>query len=262
MLSYPSPYLLESSTRRPSMFMKHILHRFGAFAPSSGAYTRHLWKQLWKYRGNRPLAYAKAIGAESIAEFDRQGDGQVEVLLAHGLRNGMAIYDLGCGSGRTAQALARSGWHGQYAGADVVAGLLSEVKRTCPGYATHLQREARIVAADESLDMIFHWSVFTHISPEDCYLYLEDSFRALRSGGKVVFSFLEFADRHHWRVFESRLRRRRAGRQLALVDTFLHRDWIVDWAKEIGFTSDGFTDGQDSARHAPMWQTVVELAKP
>lgn len=245
------------------MIFSEILNMLrGGRYDSSAAYSRHLRLKRWKHRRDRDLAFAQAIGSDNVSDFIRQGDGQVAVLQYHGLRNGMSVYDLGCGCGRTAQALQRSGWEGRYVGADIVDGLVSELKRKCPGYEGHVHREPTIVADGESLDLVFHWSVFTHISPEECYLYLEDIFRALKPGGKLVFSFLEFEDPHHWSVFQSRLGRLRRKRRLALLDTYLHRDWIRLWADKIGFSVPEFTEGQEASYHPPMWQTIAAMVKP
>ena len=230
---------------------------------TAAAYQRHLNSRLKLHKGNRDLAFADAIGSNSVATFISQGDGQVAVLRHHGLRDGMSVYDLGCGCGRTAQAMQRSGWQGSYVGTDIIEDFITELKRKCPGYEALVHRRPTIVAKDASLDMIFHWSVFTHISPEDAFLYLEDSFRALKPGGKLVFSFLEFSDPQHYdSVFESRLRRRRKGTELIILDAFLHRDWIKLWADKVGFTNVQFTDGQDASQHPPTWQSLVSMVKP
>jgi len=230
---------------------------------SAAAYQRHLNGRLKLHRGNRDLAFADAIGSETIEGFIDQGDGQVAVLKHHGLKDGMSVYDLGCGRGRTAQALQRSGWQGRYVGADIIEDFITELKRKCPGYDALVHRRPTIVADDASMDMIFHWSVFTHISTEDAFLYLEDSFRALKPGGKLVFSFLEFSDPQHYSaVFESRLRRRRKGSELTIFDAFLHRDWISLWAGKIGFGDVAFTGGEDASNHPPTWQTVAAMVKP
>ena len=229
---------------------------------SAAAYERYLRNKLRAYPNDRDLAFAEAIGSESVESFNRQGDGHVAVLKHHGLKNGMSIYDLGCGCGRTAQALQRDGWNGKYTGADVVHGFVSELRRKCPGFEARVHRRSTIVADDASLDMIFHWSVFTHISIEECFLYFEDSFRALKPGGKLVFSFLELSDPEHYAVFDSRLARLRRGTSLRLVDTFLHRDWIALWADRIGFEAAQFTEGQDNSRHPEMWQTIAAMVKP
>jgi SAM-dependent methyltransferase len=175
------------------------------------------------HRGNRDLAFADAVGAPSLELFVEQGDGQVAVLRHHGLEDGMAIYDVGCGCGRTAQALQRAGWQGSYIGADVVPDFIAEMTRKCPGAEGHVQAKPKLMADSGSLDMVFHWSVFTHISPEDCYLYLEDTFRALKPGGKLIFSFLDLTEPQHYSVFAGRCERLRDGKDLPLVDTFLHR---------------------------------------
>ena len=230
---------------------------------SPAAYERHLRSKLRLHPNDRDRAFAEAIGSETIELFASQGDGQVAILKHHGLVDGMTVYDLGCGCGRTAQALQRAGWRGRYIGADIVQGFVSELKRKCPGYQAHVHRAPSIVADDSSLDMLFHWSVFTHIPLEECFLYIEDSFRALKPGGKMLFSFLELTDPEHYeRIFENRLGRVRRNRRLKLMDTFLHRDWISLWAAKIGFAKPTFTDGNDSTQHPAMWQTLAAMTKP
>ena len=245
------------------MFFDRLLAAVGLGGyNSAAAYERHLRSKLRQHRGNRNLAFADAIGSESI-ELENQGDAQVAVLKHHGLVDDMSVYDLGCGCGRTAQALKRAGWQGRYVGADIVQGFVSELKRKCPGFEAHVHREPSIVATDGSIDMLFHWSVFTHVSLEECFLYLEDSFRALKPGGKLVFSFLELTDEGHYqRIFENRVARLRRNKRLKLLDTFLHRDWIALWAEKIGFEEPRFTAGNDQSGHPQMWQTLVALVKP
>jgi SAM-dependent methyltransferase len=229
---------------------------------SAAAYERHLRSKLRLHREDRDLAFADAVGSESVRWFNKQGNAQVAVLKHHGLRDGMSIYDLGCGCGRTAQALQRAGWNGRYTGVDIVEGFVSELTRKCPGFEARVHREPTIEADDASLDMLFHWSVFTHIAPEECFLYLEDSFRALKPGGRLVFSFLELTDTDHYSIFENRIERLRSKKKLRLLDTFLHRDWVSLWAERIGFKGLRFTAGQDTSEHPKMWQTVAAMVKP
>lgn len=110
--------------------------------------------------------------------------------------------------------------------------------------------------------MLFHWSVFTHLTIEECYLYMEDTFRALKPGGKLIFSFLELNDPAHHVVLDKRLNLLRRGRKLRLLDSFLHRDWIHTFANRIGFAEPMFTDGTDATYHPAFWQTLAVLSKP
>ncbi|MEG8220997.1 class I SAM-dependent methyltransferase [Sphingomonas sp. HH69] len=208
------------------------------------------------------LALAQAIGAPTMADFMSIGDGHVEVLCHHGLTDGMTVYDLGCGCGRTAQALMRHGWEGNYTGADVVQELIDELARQCPGYDVLLNVTPAIVAPDASLDMVFHWSVFTHLYPGESYLYTADAFRALKPGGKMIFSFLEMEEPAHDRVWNANLDHLRTGHAAEHLDAFLHRDWICRFARNAGFAEPRFTDGLDDTHHPAFWQSLAVLEKP
>lgn len=215
-----------------------------------------------QYRGDHDMAMMASIGAVSPEEFVRQGDGHVDVLRHHGLAEGMSIYDLGCGSGRTAMALQRSGWQGRYKGADIVKPLVDYLKSKCPDYEAIVHRDLTIAAPDTSLDMVFHWSVFTHLYPEECYLYMQDSYRALKPGGRLVFSFLELEDVKHHGVFRNRVGAFRKRGWSNTLDVFLHRDWIRFWATDIGFESVSFTNGTDGTHFPEFWQALVAMRKP
>lgn len=225
-------------------------------------YQRLVRKKLRLMPNERSLALAQAIGAITMETFVSQGDGHVAVLRHHGLTDGMAVYDLGCGCGRTAQGLYRAGWQGSYIGADVVPELLEELARQCPDYATILNVTPTIVAPDASLDMVFHWSVFTHLFPTESYLYILDTYRALKPGGKLVFSFLEMEDPAHDRVWQNNLSEVRKGNAAEQLDAFLHRDWIRRFARDAGFSEPRFTSGSDETHHPAFWQSLAVLEKP
>lgn len=211
---------------------------------------------------DRRLALANAIGAQTMAEFDAQGDGHVAVLRHHGLASGMRIYDLGCGCGRTAQALKRNGWTGHYVGADVVPELLAELVRQCPDYGTVLNFDRTIMAGDSTIDLLFNWSVFTHLLPAESFLYMIDAHRALKPGGNLLFSFLEMEEPTHDRVWLGSLESLRRGGKEEQLNSFLHRDWIRRFARDAGFSEPEFTDGTDGSNHPPFWQAIAVMQKP
>lgn len=242
--------------------MPRLLPRRQPVSHSVRDYRKLVRHHLRRLPQDRPLALARAIGAESMATFISQGDGHVAVLRHHGLTDGMAVYDLGCGCGRTAQALQRAGWQGDYTGADVVPELLAELARQCPGYATVEIAAPTIAAADGTLDMVFHWSVFTHLYPAECFLTMREAFRALRPGGRLVFSFLELEEPEHDRVWEMVTALAAKGAKAEQLDAFLHRDWIRRFAREAGFAEPRFTDGGDGTYHLPFWQALAAMDKP
>lgn len=221
-------------------------------------YRQHVQRLLAELPKDEALI--RAIGANSKRDFDAFGDAQVDVLQANGLLNGMSIYDIGCGSGRTAQALVRRDWQGTYQGHDIVPELVEQLRVKCPpGFEVKTHTDLSLLAPRNSLDMVFHWSVFTHLLPEECFVYLKDIHRRLKTGGRLLFSFLELDDQRHWQLFLERADRIEQKDIIPLLDTFLHRDWINTWAREIGFNAPIYTGGKDSRNHPAFWQSLARM---
>jgi SAM-dependent methyltransferase len=225
-------------------------------------YRRLVRAKLKEHPNDRQLALAQCIGSPTMEVFVNHGDIQASVLRHHGLRDGMAIYDLGCGCGRTAQGLMRSGWTGNYTGHDIVQELVDEIARACPGYNASVNTELCVLAPENSLDMLFHWSVFTHLYPEECYVYLIDIFRALKPGGKLVFSFLELEEPFHQSIFDGNVRHVQLDIQQVHLNQFLHRDWLRLFAQRIGFAPPEFVNGLDDTQHAAFGQALAVMVKP
>src|SRR5262249_47624093 len=89
-------------------------------------------------------------------------------------------------------------------------------------------------------DVVCFFSVFTHLLHEHSYLYLQEAKRVLKPGGRVVLSFLEFANPGHWPVFE--LAVRDASGPSTLVQ-FMSREGIHAWASHLGFNVEAMLDG-------------------
>jgi ubiquinone/menaquinone biosynthesis C-methylase UbiE len=193
--------------------------------------------------------------------------GQVErALLEHaGLRDGMTLVDLGCGSGRLAHAL------GQYArleyiGIDIIAELLKYARTKCPrNYRFILHRELSIPLPTHSVDMVCAFSLFTHLLHEETYIYLEEVMRVLKPGGKLVFSFLEFESgtAYHWKIFQDTVTARRHQARPHL-NTFIERNAIEVWARHLGGEVLGFVAGDEVVPNATacLGQTVAILGTP
>ncbi len=183
-------------------------------------------------------AMSLAVGGS----YDRIGGIEAEILAHFGLTSGDRIFDLGCGSGRLAVSLARS-VDVRYTGADVVQSLLDYARsRTPPSYSFILNRSLTLPADAGSLDMACAFSVFTHLLHAETFLYLEELHRALRPGGSVVCSFLEFQMESHWAVFEATLVEHRKGMP-AHLNQFIERNQLRTWAERIGFSDVSFLDG-------------------
>jgi len=191
------------------------------------------------YTERLPLDAAMRIAVGG--EFEAVGVLERQLLIQHGLRPDDYVVDVGCGSGRLAKALADY-LRGPYLGLDVVAELLVYARTlvTRPDWRFELIEGFRIPEEDHRVDVVCFFSVFTHLLHEHSYLYLQEATRVLKPGGKIVLSFLEFANPVHWAVFEQALRD--ASGSSTLVQ-FMSRDGIAAWASHLGLRIEAIEDG-------------------
>jgi SAM-dependent methyltransferase len=178
-----------------------------------------------------------------------------------GLRDGMRLIDLGCGSGRLASALQAQGARLSYVGIDIVKSLLEYAKKKAPGYEFILHRDLSIPQPDASADMVSAFSLFTHMLHEDTYAYLEECVRVLKPGGTIVFSFLEFAEPAHWAEF-MRTRAAAQASKDAPLNVFIERGAIEAWASRLGVHVERYVDASfPSWQGHALGQSVAILAK-
>lgn len=185
-------------------------------------------------------AMKRAVGTD----FEATGQLQVDALRMFGLKDGMRIIDLGCGSGRTGSAIARN-FDVEYHGIDVVPDLIQFAKTiTPPRYRYTVVSKVDIPDEAESADMLCAFSLFTHLLHEDTYVYLEEAVRVLRPGGVIVFSFLEFANPRHWALFEPTKNRVRQQVRPHL-NVFIEREAINCWAQHLGLSVERYISSLD-----------------
>ncbi len=204
-------------------------------------------------------AMSRAVGGD----WERNGRIQCAALRHLGLRDGQTLIDLGCGSGRLAAALGRS-MSIDYLGIDIVQALLDyAASKSPPHYRFILHRALHVPAPDASADMVSAFSVFTHLLHAETYLYMQDIFRVLRPGGRLVFSFLEFASPLHWDTFAATAEAQRTS-TLPHLNQYIERGVIDLWSDKLGFVHEGYIDGDEAPwRDAPpLWQSMAVLRRP
>src|SRR5580698_3840553 len=199
------------------------------------AYRRHV-DDLEK-RLETDEALRVAVGGEFIAE----GKLAYHLLRSLGLADGHLVVDVGCGSGRLAVQLAPFG-EIRYIGFDVVGRLVEYASSLSkrPDWKFLTTDGSRIPCEDGSADFVCFFSVFTHLLHEDTFRYFKETHRALKRGGHMVFSFLEFRLPLHWNVFEATVASAGTGQHL---NQFIDRDGIAAWAAHSGLDIMGIYDG-------------------
>lgn len=217
-------------------------------------YEKHVANLL----ASMPLdqAMEQAVGGS----FDHIGGIEYELLNFAGLQSGMSLLDLGCGSGRLARTLGRSPKEVNYIGIDIVQSLLDYAATQSPAWYRFIKhQDLSIPLPNLSMDFACAFSVFTHLLHHESFLYLEEFHRVLRPGGKLVFSFLEFAVPSHWTVFRTTADQQKVSKQ-AHLNSFIERNVIETWAAQAGFTVEQFIAGPDAVPgSAPLGQSTAIL---
>jgi ubiquinone/menaquinone biosynthesis C-methylase UbiE len=184
-------------------------------------------------RTDRATAMSMIVGGQ----YEEMGK-KLCLLVEHfGLRDGDYLIDVGCGSGRLAWALSRSHFGDtiRYLGLDIVPAMLEYAVEKCqrPLWRFELVRNLKIPEADDSADMVFFASVFTHLLQEESFLYLREAQRVLKTGGKIVASYLDINSPKHWEIFETNVNST-AARQSVPMNIFLSEDFFKLWAAKLG----------------------------
>lgn len=169
-------------------------------------------------------------------DYERIGEALRTRLVRFGLRPYDYLIDVGCGSGRLASALARSDFRDtlRYLGIDIVPEMLAFAAEKCrqPCWRFELVTELTIPENDGVADMVCFFSVFTHLMQEESFLYLREARRVLKTGGRIVASYLDIAEPMHWETFDANLKsaRRRQGKPM---DIFLSAAFFETWAAKL-----------------------------
>jgi SAM-dependent methyltransferase len=187
-------------------------------------------------------------------QFDSFGILEREILVQYGLQPDGYVVDVGCGSGRLAKPLAEYLTTGKYLGIDIVPELVDYARNLVvrPDWRFEVAEGLCIPDQDGQADMVCFFSVFTHLLHEQSYVYLREARRVLKSGGKIIFSFLDFAVPCHWTVFESNVRDINGDYPLNM---FISREGIRTWAEHLHLEIEAFHDGDKP--HIPLSQPVT-----
>ncbi|MSU50863.1 MAG: class I SAM-dependent methyltransferase [Opitutus sp.] len=167
-----------------------------------------------------------------------------------GLQPEHNVVDVGCGSGRLAVKLAPY-LRGKYFGTDILPELTAYARKISrrDDWEFHTTASLGIPVPDGCADFVCFFSVFTHLLHEDIYKYLIEAKRVLRPGGKVVFSFLDFAVPSHWMIFDLKVADSNPNR---VLNMFVSKDAIQAWSQHLELDVTAIHDG-----HQP-WIELVQ----
>lgn len=148
------------------------------------------------------------------------------------------LIDIGCGSGRLAYQLRQSAI--RYLGTDVVPALLDYAKERCnrPDWEFVAIDGLRVPERDKAADTITMFSVLTHLSERECFLYLSDAARVLKPSGIIVVSFLDSALKNHIKIAGGWLSQTIGRlRGLAVKNFTTTPEQLSDHGRQLGLTA-------------------------
>lgn len=215
-------------------------------------YERHIAALIDAYPIDQAMSLA--VGGH----FEVIGAIELAILRHAGLEPGASVFDLGCGSGRLAVALSGSGIFREFIGIDVVQSLPDYAATKCrPEFRFILNKQLKIPIPASCVDMACAFSVFTHLLHHESFTYLEEM-RRIRPSGRIVFSFLEFAEPAHWSIFEHTVQRQRSGAK-APLNEFIERNVIEAWAAHLGLKIESFINGSTDTGSGALGQATAVL---
>jgi ubiquinone/menaquinone biosynthesis C-methylase UbiE len=171
--------------------------------------------------------------------YEEMGAKERSVLISIGLGGRDYLIDVGCGSGRLAWTL-RNLPSLSYLGTDVIPELIKYADERCrrPDWRFTVVENLTIPERDNQADMVVFFSVFTHLSRQECFDYLQEAARVVLPAGRIVVSFLDPRVKSH-RSAAGRWALRAANRLrgTALRVTLLSPNEMKLWGDQLGLES-------------------------
>jgi SAM-dependent methyltransferase len=208
------------------------------------------------------------------------------VLNRHGrsLRAFPSIFDFGCGDGRLAQYLFTLAPGARVCGSDVRSEVIDACRRKHPQGRFLVNRPTPPLAIeDEAFDLIYSYSVFTHLTEPNHKAWLRELTRMLKPGGVMLHTvhsyeylrraaFFSPESLKKYAVVEPPEAFMCAGRDyLYVVEdpaapeygyTVMRKEYVLEtWPRESGLTLLDYVEGAIES-YPEGCQDVVLLAKP
>jgi SAM-dependent methyltransferase len=171
-----------------------LLERAGLIGPAFHAYER-----LVSLRPDRPRAVdgpplpprrlmVRVAGTADADWFLRSGRAAYDAIAAHvPLTEVESVLDFGCGCGRVTRYW--SDFAGTASGSDVNTKAVDWCRANLPFARFEVNRlEPPLAFADESFDLVYALSVFTHLTAELQLAWRDELRRVLRPGGRLLMT--------------------------------------------------------------------------
>ena len=152
------------------------------------------------------------------------------------VRSNDDVLEIGCGKGRIGLKLAP--YCRQWTGADISTKMLavaSERLRSLQNVQlTQLHGDLGPFAAD-SFDVVYATSVLGHLDEMDRWRYVEEAFRVLRPGGRLLLDNIDIEAEAGWSMFLNDVRRYHRLERPSYMPRFSTASELINYVERAGF---------------------------
>lgn len=146
------------------------------------------------------------------------------------------VLEIGCGTGRIGLKLAP--YCGQWTGTDIstkMLALASDRLRSLQNIRlTQLEGDLATFTAN-SFDVVYATSVLGHLDEIDRWRYVEEAFRVLRPGGRLLLDNIDIESEDGWSMFLNDVTRYQLLERPSYMPRFSTASELVNYAERAGF---------------------------
>ncbi len=189
-----------------------------------------------------------------VSDYYATGKTEFELLRMEGLKPTDTLIDFGCGNGRLAiHAIPYLQRGGTYIGIDIAETYLQHaaerVSQEVGDYACNVrwvhQTSPAFSIAENSVNMICAFSVFTHMEHEDTYNYLKSARKIMRPQGKFIYSCLPVTMTASKHVFHEEAKLSLDGRWGKVRSVVTSVDFMTEISKLAGWNVQKWYEGEE-----------------
>ncbi len=147
------------------------------------------------------------------------------------------VLEIGCGAGRIGTALAPQcrSWVGADISARMLARAFDRVGTVPNARLVQLSSVSLVQFKDKSFDAVYCTSVFGHLDEMDRWRYVEEAFRVLRPGGRLLLDNIDVESDAGWQAFLKQTRQYQDLERPPFMPRFSTAAELANYVDRAGF---------------------------
>lgn len=210
-------------------------------------FSRRQYAEVWdELAGTLRDASVTATGAAEESSVRYSAAHCVQNLLRiGGVQPQDSVLEIGCGVGRIGRELCQH--CRDWTGADISRRMLAFAAQRLHGINNARLVQLREVGlgefADASFDLVYATNMLAHLDEMDRWRYVQEGFRVLRPGGRILLDNIDIESDAGWRIFEFDARRYQGLERPPYMPRFSTASELMTYARHAGFQDvKAFTD--------------------